>query len=147
MIKNDARSIHPGECMLHLWEATQHSAVLCTVTGSTLAYSFARIRFLLPHPDVASPSIRSLLLPCLWYPILLLFDFYTSASIYLIPSGSCSSFSSLTFPRTHFQFFPKKLHFLLSFPHICLIFTVLSYCHLCKSPMNTLPLPQPNTFS
>lgn len=108
-------------------------SVLCIMTGSTLAFNFIRICFLPPHPDVAFPSIGSLLVPCLWQPILLLLDFCISASTPFIPSGCPSFFFSLIFPHTHFQFFVKK-NFLLSFPHMHLIITVLSYCHLCKEP-------------
>lgn len=121
-------------------------SMLCAITGSTLAFNFVRICFLLPHPDVAFPSLGSLLLPSLWHPILLLLVFCISASTPFIPSGCPSFFFSLIFPHIHFQFFLKK-NFLLCFPHMHLIITVLSYCHHCKSPMNALPLPQPNTFS
>lgn len=152
MIKNDARSIHPGDCMLHLWEATRHSVVysyvqLCTVTGSTLAFSFAWIGFLLPPSWCCFPFYRitssavfvASHTAAFWFLYFCFYLFHPFCFSFLL---FLSDFSSHTL-----SVFPKKPHFLLSFPHICLIFTVLSYCHLCKSPMTTLPLPQSNIFS
>lgn len=125
--------------MLHLQKATQHPIVLNTVIGSTLAFNFVRICFLLTHPDVAFPSIGSLLLPCLWHPILLLFDFCISSSIPLL-SSLLVVFPpfSLCFFLTHTSSFSsKKLSPLFSsyaFNLYCVIFlSSLQEPHECPS--------------
>lgn len=124
MIKNNARSIHPGECTLHLWKATQHSVVLCTVTSSTLDTALLKFVFyylilmllflLLDHffchvcgiPYccflISIFLLLSLSFPSFWlFFLLFLFDFFSHTLPVFPQKKSSPLFSSCAFNLYH----------------------------------------------